>query len=127
MVWFSQGSNSTCPERGQGCVLKRFIEDSLKDAPGGVWIVLQSTHQGVPLVAIGYRYSTRTTLHFVATKDAGSTCKGNPYHMKYTDDWGNVHINDVDRPNIISKFFETSNMIDKHNQACQAELALETK
>ncbi len=87
--------------------------------------MLLSTHQGVPLVAITYRYSTRTTLHFVATKDAGSTYKGSPYHIKYTDDWGNVHILDVDRPDIISNFFETSNMIDKHNQACQADLALE--
>jgi hypothetical protein len=103
---------------------KKFIEDSLKDAPGGVWIVLQSTYQGVPLVAIGDCYSTRTTLHLVATKNDGSTSKGNPYHMKYTNDWGNVHICGVDRPDLISKFFEFSNIIDKHNQAHQAELAL---
>ncbi len=109
---------------GHGLFPKKFIQDSLKDAPGGVWIVLQSTYQGVPLVAIGYRYSTRTTLHFVATKDAGSTSKDDPYHMKYTNDWGNGHIHDVDRPDLISKFFESSNIIDKHNQAGQAELAL---
>jgi hypothetical protein len=45
--------------------------------------------------------------------------------MKYTDDWGNVHICDVNRPDLISKLFEASNIIDKHNQARQAELALE--
>jgi hypothetical protein len=56
------------------------------------------------------------TLLFVATKNAGSTKKGNPYNMKYTDDWGNVHVHEVDRPDIISNFFEHSNMIDKHNQ-----------
>ena len=112
---------------GHGLFPKKFIEDALKDAPGGVWIVLQSTYQDVPLVAIGYRYSTRTTLHFVATKNAGSTSKGNPYRMKYTDDWGNIHIRDVDRPDLISKFFEFSNIIDKHNQARQAELALEKR
>ena len=112
---------------GHGLFPKKFIEDTLKDAPGGVWIVLQSTCQGIPLVAFGYCYSTRTTLCFVATKDAGSTTKGKPYQMKYTDDWGNVHIRDVDRPDIISRFFESSNMIDKHNQAHQAELALEKR
>jgi hypothetical protein len=70
---------------GHGLFPKKIIEDTLKDAPGGVWIVLQSTYQGIPLVAIGYRYSTCTTLCFVATKDSGSTTKGKPYQMKYTD------------------------------------------
>jgi Transposase IS4 len=112
---------------GHSLFPKQFIEDALKDAPGGVWIVLESTHQNVPLVAIGYRYSTRTTLFFVATKDAGTTKKGNSYEMKYTDDWGNVHVRYVDRPEIISKFFERSNMIDKHNQVRQSELALEKR
>ncbi len=99
---------------GHGLFPKKFIESALEDAPGGVWIVLEATHEGVPLIALGYRYSTRTTLHFVATKDAGSTAKGTPYQMNFTDDWGNVHIRDVERPDIISQFFENSNTIDKH-------------
>jgi hypothetical protein len=61
----------------------------------------------------------------VATKDAGSAAKGTPYQMKFTDDWGNIHIRDVDSPDIISRFFESSNTIDKHNQCHPAELALE--
>ncbi len=101
---------------GHGLFQKKFIEETLKDAPGGVWIVLEAIHDNVPLIAIGYHYSTRTTLLFVATKNAGSTKKGNPYNMKYTDDWGNVHVHEVDRPGIISNFFEHSTMIDKHNQ-----------
>jgi hypothetical protein len=112
---------------GHGLFPKKFIENALEDAPGGIWIVLEAIHDGVPLIAIGYRYSTRTTLLFVATKDAGTTRKGNPYQMKFTDDWGNVHIRDVDRPDIISKFFESSNSIDKHNQCRQSELALEKR
>jgi hypothetical protein len=108
---------------GHGLFPKKFIED----APGGIWIVLEAIHDGAPLTAIGYRYSTRTTLLFVATKDAGTTRKGKPYQMKFTDDWGNVHIRDIDRPDIISKFFESSNSIDKHNQCCQSELSLEKR
>jgi Transposase IS4 len=107
---------------GHGLFPKKFIDEALKDAPGGVWIVLESVNQDVPLVAIGYRYSTRTTLFFVATTDSGTTSKGNPYEMKYTDDWGNVHVRYVDRPEIISKFFERSNMIDKHNHVRQSDL-----
>jgi len=112
---------------GHGLFPKKFIESALADSPGGVRIVLEAIHDGVPLIAIGYRYSTRTTLHFVATKDAGSMAKGNPYQMKFTDDWGNVHVRDVERPDIISRFFENSNTIDKHNQCCQSELALEKR
>jgi hypothetical protein len=69
-----------------------------------VHIVLKGTApNGVDLIAIGYRYSTKTTLFFVATADAGSTRPGKEYEMKYTD----------------------SNTIDKHNQAQQFDLALE--
>jgi hypothetical protein len=32
----------------------------------------------------------------MATKDAGSTTEGKPYQMRYTYDWGNVHIHNVD-------------------------------
>ncbi len=110
---------------GHGLFPEKFIKNTLEGAPGGVWIVLESNYEGAPLIAIRYRYSTRTTLHFVATKDAGSTVKGTPYQMKFTDDWGNTHIRDVDQPDITSRFFESSNTIDKNNQCCQAELALE--
>ena len=58
-------------------------------------------------------------------KDAGFTRVGSPYEMKYTDDWGNVHCQNDECPDILSKFFEASNMIDKHNQLRQADLALE--
>jgi hypothetical protein len=44
------------------------IKDDLKDAPAGIWIVLQSTYQDNPIIAIGYHYSTCTSICFVATK-----------------------------------------------------------
>jgi hypothetical protein len=46
--------------------------------------------------------------------------------MKYTDDHGNFCVHLVERPDVISTFFGDSNTIDKHNQARQFDLALET-
>jgi hypothetical protein len=45
---------------GHGLFPKKFIEDTLKDAPGGIWIVLQSTYQGVPCrhwILLQYTYN----------------------------------------------------------------------
>jgi hypothetical protein len=44
---------------------KEFTAGALEDAPGGVHIVLKGkAHNGVDLLAIGYRYFTKTTLFF---------------------------------------------------------------
>jgi hypothetical protein len=71
---------------------KDFIETTLKDAPDWVHILLEGTtdDEEVPLVALGFRYSRKTILFFVLTKDGGSSKLGNPYHMKYTDTYGNI-------------------------------------
>jgi hypothetical protein len=107
---------------------KSFIEEAFKEAPGGVRIVLKgSAPNGVPLIAFGYCYSRKTTLYFVATENSGSTVKSESYVMKYTDSYGNICTRLVDRPNMISKFFATSNTIDTHNQMQQFNLALEKK
>ena len=112
-----------------GLYPKDFIEEHLKDAPGGTHIVLKGSHptNEHELIAIGYRYNSKVTLSFVITTNAGSTLKGTPYEMKFTDSHGNVHVRLVDRPSVISQFFESSNCVDKHNQARQYELALEKK
>jgi len=47
--------------------------------------------------------------------------------MKYTDSYGNVCTRFVDRPDVISKFFATSSIIDTHNQLRQDLLQLEKK
>jgi hypothetical protein len=105
---------------------KVFIENALKEAPGGVHIVLEGvTKDEVKLVAIGYRYSRKTILHFVLTENAGDTSEGEPYEMKYTDNYGNICTRYVDRPEVVSKFFASSNVIDTHNQLRQDLLQLE--
>jgi len=107
---------------------KAFIEEALKEAPGGVHIILEGTPQcEVPLIAVGYRYSRETVLHFILTKKAESLKEGKPYEMKYTDSYGNVCIRYVDRPDEISKFYASSNVIDTHNQLRQDLLQLEKK
>jgi hypothetical protein len=59
----------------EGLYPKVFIEEQMASTPGGASIVLKGTHpNGVPLVAIGCRYSTQTTLYFVMTEDAGECC-----------------------------------------------------
>ena len=107
---------------------KDFINSTLSGMPGGVHIVLEATHSnGTPLIALGYRYSKKTTLFFIFHRDAGSTLPGTPYEMKYTDDYGNVQIRLIDCPDIVSCFYKDSNLIDMHNQVRQSELALEKK
>jgi hypothetical protein len=76
-----------------------------------------TTKDEVKLVAIGYRYSRKTILHFILTKNSGKTEAGTPYEMKYTDTYGNVCVRGVERLDVIYKFFQTSNIIDTHNYA----------
>jgi hypothetical protein len=47
--------------------------------------------------------------------------------MKYTDRFGNICTRNAEFPAVISQFFSDSNTIDSHNQARQANLALEKK
>jgi hypothetical protein len=53
--------------------------------------------------------------------------EGKPYEMKYMDLYGNLCAHFIDCPDVISKFFETSNIIDMHNQLHQDLLQLEKK
>jgi hypothetical protein len=86
--------------------LKEFIENALNDAPGGVHILLEgTTNDEVPLVALGYRYSHKTILFFVLTKNGGCSKLRDPYCMKYKDIYGNICTQYVDCPQVISNFF----------------------
>jgi hypothetical protein len=66
-------------------------------------------------------------LHFVLTKNAGSSKPGTPYQMRYTDSFGNICTQYVDCPQVVSNFFAGSNVNDTHNQLCQDSLKLEKK
>ena len=47
--------------------------------------------------------------------------------MKFTDSFCNVCVRLVDRPEVISDFFQAANVIDTANHVRQYELALEKK
>jgi len=87
------------------CFPKDFIEEALKEAPGGVHILLEGTTQNEVLsVALGYRYSRKTVLHFVLTRNGGSSKPGTPYQIKYTDSFGNICTRYVDCPQVVSNY-----------------------
>ena len=84
---------------------KKYIEKALEGGPGGIWIVMKGTHtNGKALVAVGYMYSSRKTLFFIATEGAGSTRAGDPYEMKWADEWGNIQVRNVQRPEMLFFF-----------------------
>ncbi len=105
---------------------QKELEDKLKTWPGGMNLALEATtSKGVRLIAVGYKYNSSKVLCFVATKNAGSTIAGDPYRACFLDDHDNLVSRPVDCPELISKYFQRSNGIDKHNQAHQFELHLD--
>jgi hypothetical protein len=106
---------------------KQFIEETLKEEPGGSSIKLKAEVEGVKLIAIGYKYNKRRTLHFIMSENAGSTASGEPYQMKFSDNNGNMHVRNVPRPQVISDYFKDSNCVDIHNQLRQYAVKLEKK
>jgi hypothetical protein len=79
------------------------------------------TPDGTDLVFSGYKYNSRDMQCFIHTKDAGSTLLGQPYKARHGDRYGNVVSRDVQRPEVISRYFQKSNVIDAHNHARQFE------
>lgn len=104
---------------------KKWIDEKMKEYPGGTWIVLKGQFQGEDLYFIGYKYNKRKILSFVFTSGAGTVEPGAPYEARFPDKFGNLHVRKVRRPEIISRYFESSNCIDCHNQSRQHDLALE--
>ena len=138
--WF--GSVKTCEQvekSGNHCIMnlktshsrspKKFLEDTMKDYPGGTWIVMEAktANTEANLLCIGYKYNKKKVLCFVMTRGAGSTRPGVPYEARFPDKYGNVCLRHVARPDCISNYFKYSNKVDLHNQARQFDLALEKK
>ena len=108
---------------------KEGIELIMKEWPSGSYTVWKCQPPGkdYSIIGIGYKYNARKVLCFVATRNAGSTTPGKPYVARFNDAAGNVSERHVPRPDILSKYFGQSNVVDAHNQARQSCLALEKR
>lgn len=94
---------------------------------GGAKLVLTTTVNGTALVALGYKYNSKTILYFVFAHGAGSCVNGHPYEARFADlKTGQVRSRWVPRPAIITRFFDNTPVVDNHNQVRQANLGLET-
>jgi hypothetical protein len=107
---------------------KEYIESILKDAPGGVHILLEGvTKDKIPLVAMGYRYCQKNDFVFCT-------------YLEWRDDkaWRSLpneiyrfifHIctHNVDPPQVVSNFFAGSNVNYTHNQLHQDSLRVEKR
>jgi hypothetical protein len=108
------------------CTPFQELIDKMATFPSGSDLVMEcKTPKGHDLICIGYKYSARKVLVFLGTKNSGSTEPGEPYIARFPDANGNVAQRAVPRPDVVSRYFNDSNVIDSHNQARQFELALE--
>jgi hypothetical protein len=106
----------------------KFQDEELAEAPGGCWITMVGKGpRRTNLLASGYTYNSKQVLKFFAMTDDGSTKARTPYDMRFTDAYSNVCVRKVQRPAIISTFFNDSNCVDSHNHVRQYELALYNK
>ena len=102
---------------------KVFCKDTINNItkywPGGSYLVLRSKPmlpRGRPLIAIVYKYNTRTVLSFIVTENSDSTNSDIPYLSKYPDQFSNVSIHPVASPIVTYKFFGSVNEVNSHKK-----------
>ena len=104
------------------------LEKSMKDWPGGSYLVLESTPRFPgerPLPAIGYKYKSRNVLGFIDTEVFGITEPGEPYLSCFPDIYSNVSVRPVFSPHLLGRYFNACNAIYNHNRMWQSDLLLE--
>ena len=104
---------------------KKFLEETMDKWPPGSHLVLETVKDTNKYYAIGYKYSSKNVLVFIASEHAGHTGEGKPYEAKWQDANGRIAKRRISRPSILSEYYAHSNVIDKHNHARQYELAIE--
>ena len=108
---------------------KAFIEEKMKDWPGGTTLVLKAQYKDQAgaqheLIAVGTKYNARKCVCFVFTSGF-STRKGRAYMSKFRDSLGNYCQREVPRPECVARYYAVSPKVDNHNQRRQFLLALE--
>eukprot|EP00035_Acanthoeca_spectabilis_P014848 m.291840 g.291840 ORF g.291840 m.291840 type:complete len:809 (-) comp16232_c0_seq5:41-2467(-) len=96
----------------------RLILDARHNDQRGQWAVMSTEVGGVKLMAIAYAWSTKGTSYFITT--IGDTAPGTTmYEVRYEDDFGNVRVVDLPRPEIASFLYSRLPLIDEHNRQRQ--------
>ena len=104
------------------------LEKLMKYWPGGSYLVLKSSPRfpgEILLLAIGYKYSYRKVLGFVATEVARSTEPVDPYLSSFPDIYSNVSVRPVVCPHLLGSYFNACNEIENHNRMRQSDLSLD--
>ena len=65
-----------------------------------------------PLLAIGYKYSYRKVLVFIAIEGGGSTEPGDTYLSRFLGVYSNVSVRSIFRPNLLGRYFSACNVLD---------------
>ena len=105
---------------------KKFLDHTMKDWPSGSHMVLEAKIEGEDLIAMGYKYNSRSVIFFLASKGAAHTLPGIPYSADFirsTDQ--HQCCRKIPRPHLASTYYLHNNKIDMHNHARQFELAIE--
>ena len=97
----------------------------MSDWPAGTHVVLQNCFDEKNILAIGYKYTSKKVICFVATVGTDLTIGGDPYMSRYKSDLGNYKTREIFCPAICSNYFNASNKVDVHNQLRQGLLLLE--
>jgi len=93
---------------------------------GGEWRIMRATIDGVDLPAIAYAWSQKGCSYFITM--CGSTNKSaHVCESKFEDEWGNANFKEIPRPEILHFYYEYAPLIDEHNKARQAVLAMEKR
>ena len=106
---------------------KDELEERLRGMPGGSHLEMEATIDDCELIAVGYKYNSKKTLFFVASKGSAPTTAGEPYVTKFIDELRNVQERDVSRPALCSRYFMNFNKVDVSDMRRQSELGLEMK
>ena len=99
--------------------LKKFLDNEMKDMPGGTWIVLEATIDDEIVFCVGYKYNKKNVLIFMCSRGSGSTDAGVSYEARFPDKYGNVCTRHVARPQVVSTYFKYYNCANLQNQARQ--------
>lgn len=121
-TWIIKNNSNFFPKK----VLESILKARHGSRPAGKWVVMQTTIDGVPLIAMAYAWSQKGVSYFLST--CGNTKPSvNLYRSKFEDEFGGVGFKDLLRPEIADFLYEFLPLIDEHNRLHQNLLNFEAK